>query len=47
LEIGPENTQMGILKHSQDNWAISGDGTAYFKNVNVSGVISSATFEYN
>ena len=36
----------GTLKHSNDEWKISDDGTAYFKNVDVSGTIKSVIFEY-
>ena len=53
LEIGQqindknEIISSGILKHIDGNWEINGDGSAFFKNVTVSGKIETAIFEHN
>jgi hypothetical protein len=46
MTIGDEATT-GVIKHANGAWSINGDGTAFFNNVNVSGTISSAVFEYD
>ena len=47
LSIGKEAGTTGVIKHANNAWSINGDGTAFFNNVNISGTISSAVFEYN
>ena len=47
LEVGSEESQLGMIKHANDSWWISGDGTARFDNIILSGTINKADFAYN
>lgn len=47
LVIGEEGDSYGSIIHADGSWAINGDGTATFNNVNISGTISTAVFEYD
>lgn len=47
LVIGEKGDSYGSIIHADGSWAINGDGTATFNNVNISGTISTAVFEYD